>query len=66
MRLSNLINISPSAGAETSVFLASSPEVEGVTGKYFVRKQARASSRASYDLEAAERLWKLSEELTGA
>ncbi len=65
MRLSNLINISPSAGAETSVFLASSPEVEGVTGKYFVRKQARASSRASYDLEAAERLWKLSEELTG-
>jgi NAD(P)-dependent dehydrogenase (short-subunit alcohol dehydrogenase family) len=66
MRLSNLINISPSAGAETSVFLAISPEVEGVTGKYFVRKKVRTSSRASYGLEVAERLWKLSEEMTGA
>jgi len=65
MRLSNLINISPSAGAETSVYLASSPEVEGVTGKYFVRKKIRASSRASYDLGVADKLWKLSEEITG-
>jgi NAD(P)-dependent dehydrogenase (short-subunit alcohol dehydrogenase family) len=65
MRLSNLINVSPSVGAETSVYLASSPEVEGVTGKYFVRKKARASSKASYNLEVAEKLWKLSEELTG-
>ncbi|MFH0760252.1 MAG: SDR family oxidoreductase [Bacteroidota bacterium] len=66
MRLSNLINIPPSAGAETSVYLASSPEVEGVTGKYFVKKKARASSKRSYDLTVAEKLWKLSEELTGA
>lgn len=65
MRLSNLINITPSAGAETSVYLASSPEVEGVTGNYFVRKKARTSSGASYDTEASEKLWKLSEELTG-
>jgi NAD(P)-dependent dehydrogenase (short-subunit alcohol dehydrogenase family) len=53
-------------GAETSVHLASSPEVEGVTGRYFVRKRATASSPASRDDEAALRLWQISEELTKA
>lgn len=57
--------LSPEKGAETSVYLASSPEVEGVTGKYFVRKQAVASSPESYDLEIASRLWKISTQLTG-
>ena len=55
----------PEEGAETSIYLASSPEVEGVTGKYFERKQARRSSRESYDEAAARRLWELSERLTG-
>ncbi len=56
---------SPEEGAETVVYLASSPEVEGVSGKYFVNKKEAESSRASYDAEAATRLWQLSEELTG-
>lgn len=55
----------PEEGAETSIYLASSPEVEAVTGKYFERKQAVASSRASYDEVAARRLWEVSERLTG-
>lgn len=56
---------SPEKGADTAVYLASSREVEGVSGEYFVkRKQARASDPA-YDSDAAERLWEASEKLTG-
>ena len=52
-------------GARTSVYLASSPKVEGVTGRYFVSSKAVASSSASYDEEAARRLWQVSAEMTG-
>jgi NAD(P)-dependent dehydrogenase (short-subunit alcohol dehydrogenase family) len=53
----------PTAGAATSIYLASSPEVAGVTGGYFVKcKPARPSSRAR-DTQAAARLWALSEDL---
>jgi NAD(P)-dependent dehydrogenase (short-subunit alcohol dehydrogenase family) len=55
----------PEEGAETSLYLASSPEVEAVTGKYFERKRPIASSRESYDEAAARRLWEVSERLTG-
>jgi NAD(P)-dependent dehydrogenase (short-subunit alcohol dehydrogenase family) len=55
----------PEEGAETSVYLAASPEVEGVTGKYFVGKRPAASSRESHDEAAARRLWEVSERLTG-
>jgi NAD(P)-dependent dehydrogenase (short-subunit alcohol dehydrogenase family) len=52
-------------GAITSIYLASAPEVEGVTGQYFARcKQAR-SSPASRDREVAARLWQVSAEMTG-
>ncbi len=56
---------SPKKGAETSVFLASSPEMEDVSGKYFVNKRVQKSSDASCDREAWKRLWNLSEKLTG-
>jgi len=55
----------PEQGADTSVWLASSPEVEGVTGRYYARRRARRSSRRPYDTELARRLWRVSEELTG-
>jgi retinol dehydrogenase 14 len=55
---------SPEAGAETSLHLAASPAVEGVTGKYFVESRAARSSRASYDEEMQRRLWDRSAELT--
>jgi NAD(P)-dependent dehydrogenase (short-subunit alcohol dehydrogenase family) len=54
---------SPEEGARTSVHLASSPEVEGVTGQYFVNERPARSSRASYDQAAAARLWDISERL---
>jgi NAD(P)-dependent dehydrogenase (short-subunit alcohol dehydrogenase family) len=64
-RLSRLVLISAAEGAETPVYLASSPEVEGVTGKYFERKEAETSSAESYDLDLAQRLWKESEVMSG-
>ena len=52
-------------GAQTSIYLASSPEVEGVSGKYFADKQQKQSNSASYDKDAQKRLWDISAELTG-
>ena len=40
---------SPEKGAETSIYLASSPEAEGVSGRYFVKKAEARSSGVSYD-----------------
>lgn len=56
---------SPRSGARTSVFLASSPEVEGVSGKYFVKCREAASSVESHDVEDARRLWEVSAKLAG-
>ena len=53
-------------GARTSIYLASSPDVAGVTGQYFVKCKARKPSAAAQDDEAARRLWKISEELVAA
>jgi NAD(P)-dependent dehydrogenase (short-subunit alcohol dehydrogenase family) len=55
----------PGRGAETPVFLASSPGVEGVSGRYFADSAPKRSSDRSYDEEAARRLWAVSAELTG-
>jgi NAD(P)-dependent dehydrogenase (short-subunit alcohol dehydrogenase family) len=57
--------VSVERGAETSIHLAGSPEVEGVTGQYFTRCKPRRSSAASYDAAAAARLWDLSARMTG-
>jgi NAD(P)-dependent dehydrogenase (short-subunit alcohol dehydrogenase family) len=67
MKLSQLppFGVSPRSGARTQVWLASAPEVDGVSGRYFVRKRARRSSRASRDRDAQERLWAASERLLG-
>ncbi|MHA2357109.1 MAG: SDR family oxidoreductase [Candidatus Thorarchaeota archaeon] len=56
---------SPEKGAETSIYLASSPEVEGVTGKYFEKRKEKESSDESYDIGIAGKLWEVSLELTG-
>jgi hypothetical protein len=54
---------SPEEGARTPIHLASSPEVEGVTGQYFANEQPKRSSKASYDPAAAARLWDVSTRL---
>jgi len=57
--------LTPEQGAATSIYLASSPDVEKVSGKYFVNKKAVQSARRTYDVDVARRLWEVSEELTG-
>lgn len=51
--------------AETIIYLASSPEVKEVNGKYFKDKEEIKSSPSSYDKELQEKLWKVSEKLSG-
>ena len=58
--------IAPDKGAETPVYLAASPEVESVTGKYFVDRRPVPSSSISYDADLAARLWDMSASLTAA
>jgi len=57
------LGVSARRGARTQVWLASAPEVEGVSGKYFHGRLARRSSRTSYDPDAQRRLWEISEAL---
>jgi len=64
IRLVRPFFISASKGARTSVHLATSPEVEGVSGKYFDNEREILSSPASYDEAAQRRLWAESERLT--
>jgi NAD(P)-dependent dehydrogenase (short-subunit alcohol dehydrogenase family) len=52
-------------GAETSIYLASSPEVEGVTGKYFDNKSEKRSSEESYDEKKALALWDVTSKMVG-
>jgi hypothetical protein len=51
--------------AETSVFLAASPEVEGVTGRYFARKREVNPASQAHDVESRKQLWEISEKLCG-
>ena len=57
--------ISEEKGAETMTYLASSPEVAGVSGKYFEKKTAVSSSAISYDEAAQKRLWEISADMVG-
>ena len=57
--------MSPERGARTTIYLATSPEVERVTGRYFVKEEEVPSSAASYDEDSARWLWQVSAELTG-
>jgi NAD(P)-dependent dehydrogenase (short-subunit alcohol dehydrogenase family) len=62
-RVMGLFALTPEQGADNTIYLASSPEVEGITGKYFVRREPVQSSPISYDEEIAKRLWEISENL---
>lgn len=64
-KLVGIFAAAPEKGAETVVYLASSPEVSGVTGKFFTKKKEVRSSEKSYDERTAKQLWKTSEVLTG-
>ena len=63
--IARLFMKTPERGAATPVYLASSPEVEGVTGRYFVNSKPTRSAELSYDTHAAARLWSVSSKLVG-
>ena len=52
-------------GAQTAIYLASSPKVEGMTAKVFYHSKELRSSRKSYNVMLQKKLWQVSEELTG-
>jgi retinol dehydrogenase-12 len=56
--------LTPEQGADNTIYLATSPEVEGVTGKYFVKRKAVTSAPISYDEKLARQLWEISEKIT--
>jgi NAD(P)-dependent dehydrogenase (short-subunit alcohol dehydrogenase family) len=59
------MGVSPEEGAKVIIHLATWPEVEGISGNYFVKGEPVRSSEASNDLGAAARLWQISAKLTG-
>ena len=58
----NLI-LTPEEGADTTIWLASSEEAKGISGKYFYKRNEIKSKDVSYDLEACKKLWDVSEQL---
>ena len=65
LKVGRYLLLSPERGADTAVWLAASPEVDGQSGGYYVKRRLTQPSRAARDPRAAERLWKVSEHLTG-
>ncbi len=65
LKLFSPFMISPEEGAKTSIYLSVSPEVEGITGRYFSKCKPIESGQASHDVGVAQRLWESSERLTG-
>ena len=55
----------PEQGAQSGIYLASSPDIEGVTGRYYIDEMPATSSKRSYDANAQRRLWLESERLVG-
>ncbi len=58
-----LVAISPEQGAQTQIYLASSPDVANVSGQYFVKSKPATSSRAAHDPATAKRLWEWAEQM---
>ncbi len=62
--LVGLFMLTPRKGAKTSVYLASSPEIDGISGKYFKRKKEAESVKISYNEDISKQLWEISVQLT--
>jgi len=65
MRMLKFLMRTPEKGAETAVFLASSPDAADVTGKYWADCREKHARGISYDRELQRRLWEISETITG-
>ena len=63
MKIAGVFAISPEEGAKTTLYLATSPDVQRETGRYFAKSRPARCSRDANDLDTARRLWDLSEKL---
>lgn len=64
-KIITIFALSAEQGAESSIYLATSPEMEGITGKYYSKMKMVPSSKDSYDEKNAKRLWDVSLKMTG-
>jgi NAD(P)-dependent dehydrogenase (short-subunit alcohol dehydrogenase family) len=64
-RLAKKLFPGPEKGARTLIYLASSPDIEGISGRFFLRQRARRTKPVTSDAEVAARLWRVSSELVG-
>lgn len=65
MKIVGVFFKSPERGAATSIYVATSPDLEGVSGRYFAKSKEQEPAANALDDEAAARLWTISEEMTG-
>lgn len=65
IRIARPFMLSPEKGAETPLYVAASPDVVGVSGKYFAKKKDTKSSKESYDVNERKKLWDISMKLSG-
>jgi NAD(P)-dependent dehydrogenase (short-subunit alcohol dehydrogenase family) len=60
-----LLGKEPSIAAQTPIYLASSSEVETITGEYFEKKSVKQTKTETYDMDAAKKLWEISKKYVG-
>ncbi len=65
MKVFHRFALTPEQGADTIIYLASSPDVVGITGKYWEKRKAINSSAVSYDEADQKRLWEISAQMVG-
>jgi retinol dehydrogenase 12 len=65
VKLASLFMLTPEKGAQTTIYLATSPGVEHITGEYFVRNKIKKTSKEGNDTYLADRLWEVSMKMTG-
>lgn len=61
-KISSLFMITPEKGAQTSIYLATSPEVENITGEYFDKQKIAKTTAHARDMQVADKLWEVSKE----
>jgi NAD(P)-dependent dehydrogenase (short-subunit alcohol dehydrogenase family) len=55
----------PAQGAQTPIYLATSPDIEGVTGQFFANRKPKTANKVVYDTDITARLWQVSADLVG-
>lgn len=64
-KIFSLFMISPEKGAQTTIYLATSPEVEKISGEYFAKKKIAKTTNHARDMRVADMLWEVSKEYCG-